>query len=152
MPDSLPRILVVEDDDAIRMLLVAALRREALDVDSASDGTIALALTRTRPYTMIVLDLMMPRMNGYDFLDAFRATTPDARPIIIVVTAFDQPQHARLGAAQVHAVMRKPFDLQQLVEIVRDVAVGWKAHEPKRAPSAWMPTPSPSRSTPSDQR
>ena len=114
-------MLVVEDDDAIRTLLVAALRREPFEVDSANDGAAALELTREVEYAVIVLDLMMPRMNGFAFLEAFHEKPPNARSVVFVVTAFDDAQVAKLPAARVHAIVRKPFDVPQLVAMIRDV-------------------------------
>src|SRR3954451_3916182 len=141
MSEVLPRVLVAEDDDAIRTMLVAALRRDPFEVDSAADGEAALRLTSACEYAVIVLDLMMPRLNGYDFLEAFRKSTPTARSVVFVMTAFDQLHHGELGATQVHAVIRKPFDVPQLVAMVRDVALMWNvqtrlpaAAESRRAP------------------
>ena len=126
MSDSLPRILIVEDDDPIRTLLVAALRHEAFEVDSANDGAAALLLTQATEYAVIVLDLMMPRLDGYGFLEAFRKTAPDARSVVFVITAFDEPQFGKLKATRVHAVIRKPFDVPQLVTMIREVALLWR--------------------------
>jgi DNA-binding response OmpR family regulator len=119
----MPRILIVEDDDPIRTLLAAALRRESLDVDTAQDGGAALALTRECDYAVIILDLMMPRVNGFEFLDAFRATKQ--RSVIFVITAFEDTHLAALDPVQVHAIIHKPFDVPQLVTMVREVAALW---------------------------
>ena len=132
------RVLVVEDDDAIRTLLVAALRREPFQVDSARDGAEALELTGQAEYAVIVLDLMMPRFNGFQFLDAFHEKTPAARSVIMVMTAFDDAQVAKLPAARVHAIIRKPFDVTQLVTMVREVAAMWHA-QTARAPAPLPP-------------
>jgi two-component system alkaline phosphatase synthesis response regulator PhoP len=134
----MPRVLVVEDDDAIRTLLVAALRREPFEVDSATDGVAALGLTRDHEYAVIVLDLMMPRLNGFEFLDAFHATIPKPRSVIFVVTAFDDAQVAKLEAGHVHAIIRKPFDVTQLVTMIREVTAMWHAHT---EPPAVEPVP-----------
>jgi DNA-binding response OmpR family regulator len=120
-------VLVVEDDDAIRTLLVAALRREPFEVDSANDGAAALQMTADVEYAVIVLDLMMPRLNGFEFLDAFHVKTPTARSVVFVVTAFDDAQVAKLPAGRVHAIIRKPFDVTQLVTMIREVAAMWQA-------------------------
>lgn len=125
---SVPRVLVVEDDDAIRTLLVAALRREPFDVDTANDGAEALQLTQSFEYAVIVLDLMMPRLNGFEFLEAFRSTSPNAPSVIVVVTAFDDSMVGKLGPQHVHAIVRKPFDVPQLVTMVREVALAWRGH------------------------
>lgn len=119
------RVLVVEDDDAIRALLVAALRREPFEVDSATNGAEGLQLTQAHEYAVIVLDLMMPMLNGFEFLDALEAATPRARSVVIVATAFDDSMIGKLRAEQVHAIVRKPFDVPQLVSMVREVALAW---------------------------
>jgi two-component system alkaline phosphatase synthesis response regulator PhoP len=120
-----PRVLVVEDDVAIRSLLVAALRREPFQVDTAPDGASALQMTGAFEYAVIVLDLMMPRLNGFEFLDLFHATTPAPRSVVLVVTAFDDVKLAKLPAGRVHGIIRKPFDVMQLVTIIREVAASW---------------------------
>lgn len=125
---ALPRVLLVEDEDAIRALLLAALRREPFEVDAAADGAQALQLTRTTEYAVIVLDLMMPRLNGFDFLDAFHAALPAARSVVIVLTAFDDTMIGKLRPDRVHAIVRKPFDVAQLVSMVREVAMTWTTH------------------------
>ena len=125
---AVPRVLLVEDEDAIRALLLAALRREPFEVDAAADGVQALHLTRTTEYAVIILDLMMPRLNGFDFLEAFRAASPKSRSVVIVLTAFDDSMIGRLRPDRVHAIVRKPFDVAQLVSMVREVAMTWIAH------------------------
>ena len=71
MPPVSPRILVVEDDDVIRTLLVTALRSEPFNVDAANDGAAGLELTSRCEYAVIILDLMMPRISGFEFLARF---------------------------------------------------------------------------------
>lgn len=135
VPGSHTRVLVVEDDSAIRNLLVAALRREAFAVDAATDGVAALELVRDSEYAVIVLDLMMPRLNGFDFLDAFAAACPTARSAIFVLSAFDDRQTAKLRPAQVHAILKKPFDLTQVVTMIREVVALRSAQVPAEHPS-----------------
>ncbi|HEX2061767.1 MAG TPA: response regulator [Thermoanaerobaculia bacterium] len=123
----LPKVLVVEDDDSIRALLTAALRREGLDVDAARDGLHALRFCETCEYAVIVLDLMMPVLNGFEFLDALTRATPAARSVIFVVTAFDDRLVKEVSSPRVHAIVRKPFDVHQLATTVREVAWAWNA-------------------------
>jgi CheY-like chemotaxis protein len=122
-----PRVLIVEDDEAIRALLVAALRRESLDVDAARDGAEALQFTSANEYAVILLDLMMPHINGFEFLESFHREPPSRRAVIFVVTAFDDTMVGRLDPTHVHAILRKPFDVAQLVSMVREVAHMWHA-------------------------
>ena len=119
---SLPRILIIEDDVAIRGMLTAALGREALLVDSASDGLAALEKLATSTYSVIIVDLMMPRMDGYAFLAAFRDLNLPARPLIFVMTAYDDGALLKLDATLVHGYLKKPFDLETVVKVVRDAA------------------------------
>src|ERR1700687_5052049 len=73
---------------------------------AATDGAAALGLTATCEYAVIVLDLMMPRLNGFEFLEAFRTASPAARSVIFVITAFDDSMVGPLAAHQVHAIIR----------------------------------------------
>lgn len=117
-----PKVLVVEDDAAIRTLVVAALKREPIEVHTAQDGVAAMECMRANVYAVILLDLMMPRLNGYEFLENLDAVRGDSRPIIIVMTAFDSASLRRLPANRVHAVLHKPFDVERVVDLVRDCA------------------------------
>jgi len=118
-----PKILVVEDDDAIRALVVAALRREPFEVHAAVNGAEALSLTRTSEYAVILLDLMMPALNGMEFMEAFHETSPQARTVVFIMTAYDDVTVLRLRPELVHGIVRKPFDVPQLVAMVREVAL-----------------------------
>ncbi|HWW59797.1 MAG TPA: response regulator [Thermoanaerobaculia bacterium] len=119
---SLPSVLVVEDDPAIRSLLTAALTRQPLNVDSAHDGVAALERLACTDYVVVILDLMMPRMNGYAFLDALREVRPGARPVVLVMTAGDHAQFGSLDPELVHACIRKPFDVHAVVDTIRGCA------------------------------
>ena len=119
---TLPRILIIEDDVAIRGMLTAALGREALLVDTAADGVAALEKLATTAYAVIIVDLMMPRMDGYAFLEAFRGLTFATPPLIFVMTAYDDVALLKLDATLVHGYLKKPFDLEAVVHLVRDAA------------------------------
>ncbi|MBV8545340.1 MAG: response regulator [Acidobacteria bacterium] len=118
-----PKVLVVEDDDAIRALLIAALRREPFEVHAAVNGAEALTLTRSAEYAVILLDLMMPMVTGVEFLQAFREANPDSRTVVFVMTAFDDVTVRHVAPNLVHGIVRKPFDVPQLVAMVREVAL-----------------------------
>jgi len=127
---SVPQVLIVEDDNAIRSLIVSALKREPLDVHKAGDGLAALECVRANDYAVILLDLMMPRLNGYEFLESLDSVRGNAQPVIIVMTAFDSGALRKLPANRVHAVLHKPFDVELVVELVRDCAA---LHRDERA-------------------
>src|SRR3954468_16640303 len=118
-----PKVLVVEDDDAIRALLVAALRREPFEVHAAINGAEALTFTRASEYAVILLDLMMPTLSGVEFLQAFHEADPNSRTVVFVMTAFDDVTVRHIAPNLVHGIVRKPFDVPQLVAMVREVAM-----------------------------
>jgi CheY-like chemotaxis protein len=119
-------VLVVEDDDKIRQSLIEYLQSTtAVRVDAARDGADALhAVSRTR-YDVIILDLMMPYMNGIDFLDSLQIVKPKDHPACFVVTgmpADEVPAEAilRRFAGLVRRVFRKPIDLRELGRCVEE--------------------------------
>ena len=124
-----PKVLIVEDDKAIRTLLVAALRREPLDVHTAPDGHDALEQMRHHDYAVILLDLMLPRVNGFEFLERMdEVRRRKTSPVTIVMTAFDATAVKRLGTMRVQAILHKPFDIERVVEMIRDCALLFEEH------------------------
>ena len=103
-------------------MLTAALGREPLVVDSAADGVGALEQLAAETYAVIVVDLMMPRLDGYGFLEAFRDLALPLRPVVFVMTAYDDAALLKLDATIVHGSFKKPFDLEHVVTLVRDAA------------------------------
>ena len=93
--DESKKILVVEDDDHVRLLLIEYLEEHAhLSVEGARDGAEALHHVATGQYALVILDLMMPFMTGIDFLDSLEAMISDpsikpiaSRPPVIVITS-----------------------------------------------------------------
>ena len=112
------RVLVVDDDASIRDLLSTALEDDGYEVMPAANGQDALSVCeRWRP-DVIVLDLMMPVMDGWTF--AKRLRERHEIPIVVLSAATDLERHARtVGAAE---VVGKPFDLDQLLPKVARAA------------------------------
>ena len=106
MSEGEKRILVVDDDDAIRVLLLTILRRRGLVADAATNGGEALACLAGTPYSMMLLDLMMPGESGYDVLAEVARWPRERRPIIIVLTAGPEPRS--LDPTLVAGTVRKP--------------------------------------------
>jgi DNA-binding response OmpR family regulator len=113
------RVLVVDDDRGIRELLVSALASETLVVDTASDGNEALDLIGLHRYTVVVLDLLMPVLNGFQVLEAMRG---DAQPVVLVLTGADRSVVEQLDSRLVHGIIRKPFDPQEIATVIRACA------------------------------
>jgi len=116
MPTKEKRILIVDDDDAIRTLLFTILRRRGFAVDGARNGIEALARLRTCIYSVMLLDLMMPMKSGWDVLDELKKLPADARPMVLVLTAGNEP--GDLDPAIVAGSIRKPFDVELLMATV----------------------------------
>jgi DNA-binding response OmpR family regulator len=111
------RILVVDDDTAIRALLMTILRRRGLHADAAADGMEALERLRRCDYCLMLLDLMMPRQSGWEVLGEIARWPLERRPIIIVLTAGTEPR--ALEPTLVAATVRKPFDVEMLIDTVK---------------------------------
>ncbi|MDP9359940.1 MAG: response regulator [Acidobacteriota bacterium] len=110
------RILIVDDDDAIRALLFTILRHRGFAVDGASNGIEALVRLRRCVYAAMLLDLMMPLKSGYEVLDELKELPADARPIVFVLTAGNEPRD--LDPALVAGSIRKPFDVDVLLDMI----------------------------------
>lgn len=110
------RILVVDDDDAIRALVRTVVRRRGFAVDTARNGLDALEQIHARRYSMIVLDLMMPLMTGYELLEHLARLPVDDRPCVLVLTAGLEPRV--LNTELVVGTIHKPFDLNLLLDTV----------------------------------
>ena len=108
------RILVIEDEQAIREGLIDVLVFHHYDVDSAAEGPEGLRKALTGQFDLILLDIMLPGMDGYEICDRIRAEDPD-QPIIMLTartTDEDIVQGLKLGADD---YVSKPFSIQQLV-------------------------------------
>ena len=115
------RILVIDDDLAIRVLLQAVLRRMKFDVDLAEDGAAGLEkLQHDGGFDLILLDLMMPRLNGYEFIEEIGKRYPGDRPHIVVFTAAGKRGVDKIPASAVCNSILKPFDLDKFIDIITD--------------------------------
>lgn len=115
------RILVIDDDLAIRVLLHAVLKRMKFDVDLAEDGAVGLEkLQQDGGFDLVLLDLMMPRLNGYEFIEQIGERYHEKRPHIIVFTAAGKRGVDKIPVDAVCNSILKPFDLDTFIEIISD--------------------------------
>jgi CheY-like chemotaxis protein len=115
------KILVIDDDSAIRVLLQAVLRRMKFNVSLAEDGAAGLEMVgQDGGFDLILLDLMMPKLNGYEFIDRMAERPPEDRPHIIVFTAAGKRGVDKIPDHSVCASILKPFDLDKFIEIIGD--------------------------------
>ncbi|HEX6642705.1 MAG TPA: response regulator [Thermoanaerobaculia bacterium] len=113
------KILVVDDDDAIRNMVERVLRREHFEVESARDGFEAIEKLAHNDYGTVLLDLMMPRVDGLGVL-RFLETEHQAPPRVIVMTANLHTASETATAQPVFRILPKPFDIRELVSHVRE--------------------------------
>lgn len=109
-------ILIVDDDDAIRALLITILRRRGFTLDAARNGVEALEKLESSRYALVILDLMMPRMSGYEVLDALCSVPETHRPFVLVLTAGTIPRP--FDSRCVIGAIQKPFDIDLIVDTV----------------------------------
>lgn len=110
------RVLVVDDETGIRKLLCEVLRGRGLDVDEAGDGKEALDLIAARQYGVIVLDLVMPVIDGFVVAEKLSLLKP--RPVVLVVTDSEPSLVDWLDPLAVHGIVRKPYEAEELANVV----------------------------------
>lgn len=134
-----PKILVVDDDAAITTTFQNILEGEGYEVTTATDGIRAIELARREAFDLVMLDMIMPRMDGLVTLRGLREVAPSAR--VVILSAFIEREREaealRLGAK---AVLAKPPELQKLLRFL---------HETLRRddPSGNSPSPQASRAS-----
>lgn len=112
------RVLVVDDDAETRAILRSALAHRALEVDEAGDGRDALELLSQNIYSVVLLDVIMPNVDGAGVLEALHTTHSGQHPVVLVVSGAERAVLARLDARRIHGVIRKPFDPIEIASIV----------------------------------
>ena len=110
------RILVVDDDAEIRRILVTALRLRSLDIDEAGDGRSAIDLLRDNRYSVVLLDIMMPGVDGFAVLDAINHQ--EHAPVVLVVSGAGKHVLDRVDTSKIHGIVKKPFDPLEIADVV----------------------------------
>jgi len=113
------RVLIVEDDKGIRDILQLALESSGYPVRVAINGSDALEALEREPADVIVLDVRMPVMDGFEFARRYGARGGRAR--LVVLTAVQEMAQAKSEFAGARAI-EKPFDLDRLLDAVADAA------------------------------
>lgn len=125
-----PRVLVVDDEPAIRALVAKIVERAGHPVDSARDGADAIEKLEVQQYAVVVLDLMMPNVDGYALIEYLKKRG-GPRPAIIVVSAGDSAALRQLDGSVVHSIVRKPFDIDVLGDLIAAAAAASPVMEEK---------------------
>jgi DNA-binding response OmpR family regulator len=125
------RVLVVDDEPAIRALVAKIVERAGYPVDTARDGAEAIEKLEQARYAVMVLDLMMPNIDGYGLIQHLKASK-GPKPAVIVISAGDSGALRKLDGSLVHSILRKPFDIDVLGDLISAAA---KAAEESAAES-----------------
>lgn len=115
------RILVVDDVADNLFLLQTVLEAEGYDIDTALDASLALAMIEASPPDLLLLDVMMPDMSGYEITQSIRQN--DKLPLIpiLLITAYDEAsvvEGLKIGA---NGFIRKPIDFDLLLTKIREI-------------------------------
>lgn len=106
------RVLVAEDESSIRTLVSKFLQKKGYDVVTASDGADAVTKLDAERFDVVLLDIMMPRIDGFGVMAHLRETQPALAARVVVMTAFPRTAMGRLGDSC--RILSKPFDLEEL--------------------------------------
>jgi two-component system, NtrC family, response regulator PilR len=117
-----PRVLVADDEEAIRRLVVHVLRRQGFDAVEATDGQHAIERLDAEPFDVLVLDLMMPRVDGFGVVNHLIETQPEMMERTVVITAFPRTA-ARERLHHLCGILSKPFETSELIQLVQERAV-----------------------------
>jgi CheY-like chemotaxis protein len=126
-----PAVLITDDDAGIRSLLKTVAEMRGCTVETAANGIEAMQKMKARSYDLLLLDLMMPMMSGYDVVERMRDM--EHRPAVIVVTAGHETagDFERLDGRVVSSILRKPFDIHAASELIQVAAAA--VHEDRAA-------------------
>ena len=116
-----PRVLIADDEDAIRKLVSRMLQRAGFDATEATDGQHAIDKIDAQDFDVLLLDLMMPRVDGFGVVEHLIETKPWMMEKTVVMTAFPQTA-AKERLHHLCCIVSKPFDVEELVKIVRECA------------------------------
>ncbi|HJV24325.1 MAG TPA: response regulator [Aromatoleum sp.] len=117
-----PSVLIVDDDPRNRKLIETLLRVDGFDVRAADSGAAALAAVAAALPDLVLLDLMMPGMDGFEVVRRLKADPAASGVPIVMVTALDDAaSRARLAAAGVERVLVKPVDRWQLKALMAEL-------------------------------
>jgi len=111
-------ILIVEDDNTIRVTVGNFLSRQGFNVEVAENGQRALSLLKEKTFALVLLDLHLPDMHGLDILAKIKES--DDQPLVVIMTAYPEVRTAVAALkAGAYDYINKPFDLEELQELIR---------------------------------
>ena len=120
------RALIVEDDPAIRRLVEKLLARRNVEIDTAHDGREAVEKLRNKRYSVLILDLMVPELNGFEVIEFLKRE--GLQVPVAVVSAVSQQALTKLDLDVVKLVISKPFDVDEFTKAVLGLCAEAEGH------------------------
>ncbi len=114
----MPKVLIVEDDETMAEMVGYNLRGQGLEIDTATDGQDGLRLAKDHAVALIILDVMLPTLDGLQILDELRRFRPDV-PILLLTARTEEETKLRGFAAGADDYLTKPFSMDELVARVK---------------------------------
>jgi DNA-binding response OmpR family regulator len=116
------KLLVTDDEDVLRMLIVDTLEDEDFEIDEACDGKEALELLEKNEYALLILDYMMPNLTGLDVLKKVRGNPLLSKQRVLMLTAKGQVQDKQeMLDNAADSILIKPFSPMELIDTVHDL-------------------------------
>jgi two-component system response regulator MprA len=117
------RALIVDDDEPIRSMLSTIVQHHGFSVETASDGNEAIESIARDGFDVVLLDLMMPRVDGWAVLRYMQEHRPDLVARTIIATAVPERETLRsIDDNPVFAILQKPFEMERLIHDVKAAA------------------------------
>jgi two-component system response regulator ResD len=115
------RVLIIEDNDALRVMLFTILRHQPLGVDTAISAEVAIEKTRQCDYALILIDMSLPEDQGLTFLKNFREERPGSTTFVLAV--LDPGNEIPIDSRLADATVNKPLMIDALADVVRECAL-----------------------------
>ncbi len=124
MPDPAKRLLIIDDDDSLRELFELLMEKEGFIVAGAADGRLGLKKEAAFKPHLIVLDLMMPNLSGFEVIHLLQAQAPQV-PVIIITGYSDQAnEHVLRQEPNVVDFLKKPIQYAELAALIKRLLAG----------------------------
>src|SRR5579859_3091560 len=121
MPAKEARVLIIENNDAVRVILFTVLRHQPLGVDTATTADEAMEKVRSCDYALIILDMNLPDGESDEFLGRFRAFRPQSTSFILALR--DPRIEMDIDPGMVNAIANKPLEIDTVADVVRECAL-----------------------------
>ncbi len=141
------RILVVDDDVTFTGLVKSRLEHSGYEVMTAADGLEAFQMTKDTSPDLIVLDMIMPKMSGYEFVKALRKEKEKIGNTPVVVISSKRGMQQFFEPWEIEGFLPKPFEAPQLLSAIEQILAGKKAVSPVVAPTPAAPSSAPAASS-----